>query len=133
MDLERMRAFCLKLPGTTEDIQWGNDLLFRIGGKIYATACLEPAPTSQASAKQSSARLSLKCTPEEFAELTEQDGIVPAAYVARYHWVSLERWDALSDGEIERLIRDSYEMVRAKLPKRVREKLAAKKQRLRRG
>ena len=133
MDLERMRAFCLKLAGTTEDIQWGNDLLFRIGGKIYATACLEPAPTSQASAKQSSARLSLKCTPEEFAELTEQDGIVPAAYVARYHWVSLERWDALSDGEIERLIRDSYEMVRAKLPKRVREKLTARRQRGRRG
>src|SRR5437773_11971308 len=118
MDLERMRAFCLKLAGTTEDIQWGNDLLFRIGGKIYATACLEPAPTSQASAKQSSARLSLQCTPEEFAELTEQDGIVPAAYVARCDGVGLEGWDARGDGESERLIRGSRETGGAKRTKR---------------
>lgn len=110
MDLDRLRAICRRLPGTTQDIQWGNDLLFRIGGKIYASSCLDPA---------SPARLSFKCAPEEFAELTEKDGIVPAAYVARYHWVTLERWDALSDTEIERFIRNSYELVRAKLPKKL--------------
>ena len=123
MDIEKLRAFCLALPGTTEDIQWGNDLLFRIGGKIYAAASLDPA---------SSSRLSVKCTPEEFAELTERDGVVPAPYLARYHWVALERWDALSQREIERLIRDSYEMVRARLPKNVRDGLAQKKIRTRR-
>jgi len=115
MDLERIRAICRKLPGTTHDLQWGDDLLFRIGGKIYATSCLNPAFP---------ARLSFKCTPEEFAELTERDGIVPAAYVARYKWVTLERWDALSDQEIERLIRNSYQLVRAKLPKKLTAKIA---------
>jgi hypothetical protein len=29
--------------------------------------------------------LSLKCTPENFSELTERQGIVPAPYSARYH------------------------------------------------
>lgn len=124
MDLELIRAFCLKLPGTTEDIQWGNDLLFRIGRKIYASACLDPAAP---------VRVSFKCTPEDFAELTERQGIVPAAYVARYYWVSLERWDALSDREIEKFVRNSYEIVRAKLPRNVRERLAGKRQRRRRG
>ena len=118
MDLERVRAICRKLPGTTQDLQWGDDLLFRIGGKIYAISCLNPAVP---------VRLSFKCTPEEFAELTERDGIVPAAYVARYHWVSLERWDALRDQEIERLIRNSYQLVRAKLPKKLTEKIAKKR------
>ena len=118
MDIEKIRRFCLGLPGTTEDIQWGNDLVFRIGGKIYAGASLDPA---------SPIRLSFKCTREEFAELTERAGIVPAPYVARYHWVALERWDALGEREIERLVRDSYEMIRAKLPKRALEKQAQKK------
>jgi len=117
MDLERVRDICRKLPGTTQDIQWGDDLLFCIGNKIYATCCLDPAAP---------VRLSFKCTPEEFAELTERDGIVPAAYVARYCWVSFECWNALRDQEIERLIRNSYQLVRAKLPKKLRGKPARK-------
>lgn len=118
MDLERLRAYCLKLPGTTEDIQWGNDLLFRIGGKIYAAASLDPG---------SKVRLSFKCTPDEFAEMIERDAIIPAPYVARYHWIALERWDALSTGEIERFVRGSYELVRAGLAKKLREKLTKRK------
>ncbi len=111
MDIETVRRFCHTLPATTEDIQWGNDLLFRIGKKIYAGASLDAA---------SSVRVSFKCTPEEFAELTERDGIIPAPYVARYHWVALERWDALPAAELKRRIRESYELVRDKLPAKVR-------------
>lgn len=118
VDIEKIRKFCLGLPDTTEDIQWGNDLLFRVGGKIYAGASLDPA---------SPVRLSFKCTREEFAELIERAGVIPAPYVARYHWVALERWDALGDREIEGLVRDSYEMIRAKLPKRALKKPARKR------
>src|SRR5207247_6677335 len=102
MDIETIREFCLSLPYATEDIQWGNDLLFRVGSKIFAAVNLEPSPHP---------RLSFKCTPEEFAELTEQDGIIPAPYVARYHWVALERFDALPWAETKRLIRQSYDLV----------------------
>lgn len=122
VDIEKIRRFCLALPGTTEDIQWGNDLLFRVGGKIYAGSSLDAA---------SPTRLSFKCAPEEFAELTERDGIVPAPYVARYHWVALERWDALSEQDIKRVVRDSYEMIRAKLPRSFRDKMTRKKARRR--
>jgi predicted DNA-binding protein (MmcQ/YjbR family) len=118
MDIDWIRAYCLALPHTTEDIQWGNDLLFRVGRKIYASVCLDPA---------SPARLSFKCTPEEFAVLIEQEGIFPAAYVARYHWVSLERLDALPREELKRRVRDSYEMVLVRLPKTVKERLGSGK------
>ena len=69
--------------------------------------------------------MSFKCTPEKFAELTEQDGIVPAPYVARYHWVALERFNALKDAELKSLIRNSYDMVLAKLPRKVTDKFVS--------
>ncbi|MBI2679946.1 MAG: MmcQ/YjbR family DNA-binding protein [Candidatus Solibacter usitatus] len=114
MDIESVRRFCHTLPATTEDIQWGDELLFRIGRKIFAMASLDAA---------ASVRLSFKCTPEEFAELTERLGIIPAPYVARYHWVALEQWDALPAAELKRRIQESYELVRDKLPAKVRARI----------
>ncbi len=110
MDIEAIRSYCLSLPHVTEKIQWGNDLLFRIGGKMFAVVVLDEA---------SPVRLSFKCAPEKFAELVELENIIPAPYAARYHWVALQSWDALSKTEIKDLISNSYDMVLAKLPKKV--------------
>lgn len=99
MDLDSIRNHCLSLPHATEDIQWGNDLLFRISGKIFTGISLDP-PHS----------LSFKCTPEKFDELIELDGIVPAPYTARNKWVMFVRLDALNAPEIRRLIKNSYEI-----------------------
>ena len=115
MDIESIRTFCLSLPHVTEDIQWGNDLLFRIGGKIFAGVGLEDAKGG----------LSFKCSPEKFAELTEVEGIDPAPYTARYHRVMIRSWDALDAAETEALIRESYRMVYEKLPKRVKSQFAS--------
>lgn len=117
MDHESIRAFCLSLPHATEGIQWEDDLLFRIGNKMFTVLALNPSH---------GVCLSFKCTPEMFAELTERDGIIPAPYVARYHWVALERFDALPDAELESLIMNSYDMVLAKLPAKVRARLQVK-------
>ena len=114
MEVETIRQLCLSFPHVTEDIQWGNDLLFRIGGKIFVGVSLSPGAEGQ---------FSFKCTPEEFAELIERDGIVPAPYVARYYWVSIERDGVLTVAEFRRFIRNSYDMVSAKLPARVRKQL----------
>jgi predicted DNA-binding protein (MmcQ/YjbR family) len=67
--------------------------------------------------------LSLKCTPEEFAELTEKPGIIPAPYLARAFWIALEDEDALPVRETKRLIRQSYDLVVAKLAKKTRASL----------
>lgn len=108
MTLESIRKFCKRLPHVTEDIKWGHDLCFLIGGKMFAVASLDTAEGHC---------VSFKCTPEEFAELVEMSGIIPAPYMARNHWVTMERFDALRDAEIEDYVRKSYDMVKAKLTK----------------
>jgi predicted DNA-binding protein (MmcQ/YjbR family) len=111
MDIEQVHAHCLSFPHVTEQVLWGNDLVFKIGGKMFAVIGLDPA---------SDHCMSFKCTPEKFAELVEEDGIVPAPYVARYHWVALERFNALSERELKALLRTAYDLVLEKLPKRAR-------------
>ena len=104
MTVESIRRFCLSFPHATENLQWGDDLCFKVRGKIFTILDLNSVPP----------RLMLKCTPERFAELVEQQDIVPAPYVGRYKWVSLERLDALPWTEIADLIEQSYGMVAAK-------------------
>ena len=114
MDLEQIRKYCLSLPHATERVQWGNDLLFCIGEKMFAVAGLDAGyPT----------KLSFKCTPEKFAELVEREGIVPAPYVARYHWVALEDLDALDKKELKDLLKNAHQLVHDKLPLKIRKKL----------
>lgn len=114
MDIESVRKFCLSLPHVTEDVQWESDLLFRIGNKMFAVVALDAATDH---------RMSFKCTPEVFAELTEREGIVPAPYVARYHWVALERIDALPEPELKELLRNAYQLIIEKLPRKSRAQL----------
>lgn len=113
MNIEEIREFCLSMPHATEDVKWGKDLCFCVGKKMFTVIGLEPGKTVG----------SLKCTPEKFAELIERNGIGPAPYVARYHWIGLERLDALEDGEFKELIEKAYELVYEKLPKKVRDEL----------
>ena len=111
MDIEQVHAHCLSFPHVTEQVLWGNDLVFKIGGKMFAVIGLDAA---------SDHRMSFKCTPEKFAELVEKDDIVPAPYVARYHWVALKRFSALSEKDLKTLLRTAYDLVLEKLPKRAK-------------
>ncbi len=107
MTLDAIRRLCRALEGTTEDIKWGSDLVFSVGGRMYAVVNLEPPHT-----------LAFKCTPEAFAELVERDGIVAAPYLARAMWVQERQiGDALERHEIERLLATSYALVSARRPK----------------
>jgi predicted DNA-binding protein (MmcQ/YjbR family) len=117
MDIEQLRKICLAFPGASEQIQWGDDLLFKVGGKMFAITPLILAPVY----------LSFKVTPENFAELTERPGIIPAPYLARAKWVALESRDALAPSELAPLLRASYDLVVAKLPRKARESLAVSK------
>ena len=114
MTIEAVREYCLSLPHATESIQWGNDLVFKVGGKMFAVTVLEPARVW----------ISFMCTPEDFAELTERPGIIPAPYSARYHWVALESKDALTNSELKDRLRESYDLVFTKLTKKARAALA---------
>jgi predicted DNA-binding protein (MmcQ/YjbR family) len=117
MDPSWIRDLCLSFPAVTEHVIWGSDLTFKVAGKMFAHTVLEPAPVW----------LSFKASPENFYELTERLGIIPAPYLARAQWVALETKDALSSAELGALVRDSYDLIVAKLPKKTREALSARK------
>jgi predicted DNA-binding protein (MmcQ/YjbR family) len=122
VNVDWIRDLCLSFPHTTEQIQWGDDLVFKVAGKIHAITVLRPAKTW----------LCFKVSPEKFSELTERPGIIPAPYLARAKWVALETKDALPPDELRILLRDSYDLVVAKLPRKAREALAHGKSRARR-
>jgi predicted DNA-binding protein (MmcQ/YjbR family) len=115
MTLTKLREYCLTFPGATEQIQWGADLVFKVGGKMFCVACTEVAPNV----------MSFKCDDETFAALCERDGLIPAPYLARAKWVAIERWDTLSDRELKPLIGEAYRLVKEKLPKKTQASLEA--------
>jgi predicted DNA-binding protein (MmcQ/YjbR family) len=117
MTIDVVRTICLALPAVTEDIKWGSDLVFSVGGKMFTVVNTERPHT-----------LAFKCTAEMFAELTERDGIIPAPYLARAMWVQ-ERsvGDVLDRRELKELIAASYELVVATLPKSKRPGATSKK------
>jgi predicted DNA-binding protein (MmcQ/YjbR family) len=117
MNIDELREICLSFAGATEQIQWGDDLVFKVAGKMFAVTPLVPGYNW----------LSLKASPESFAELTERPGIVPAPYLARARWVAIETPNVLDAAEVATLLRTSYDLVVAKLPRRTRENLASAK------
>ena len=112
MTIDTVRSICRALPKVTEDIKWGHDLCFIVGGKMFAVVNMEP-PHS----------IAFKCTPETFGELVERPGLIPAPYMARNMWVQeQELGETLDRRELEALVKASYDLVVAKLPKRLQPK-----------
>jgi predicted DNA-binding protein (MmcQ/YjbR family) len=100
----------MAFPGATETVQWGNDLVFKVGGKMFAVAPLEPSGVC----------VSFKCSDEDYALLVEKPGIIPAPYLARAKWVGLEDPEAIPAKELQQYLAQAYELVKAKLPAAVR-------------
>jgi predicted DNA-binding protein (MmcQ/YjbR family) len=119
---ERVREFLLTLPHVKETVQWGDHLVFwagdkAIGGKMFAM--LDLGGTGKGV-------VSMAAGAEGMAELLEREGIVPAPYLARAHWVCVERWDALDWPEWMELLKRAREIVHEKLPAKTKAALGMK-------
>lgn len=112
MNVETLRKICSSLPAVTEDIKWGNDLVFSVGDKMFCVASLEP-PFS----------CSFKVSDDEFDELSNQNGFIPAPYMARAKWVLVTDATRLNKKEWEQYVKQSYELIKSKLTKKFRAKL----------
>lgn len=112
MNAAGLEKICLALKGTTTDIKWGADLCYSVGKKMYCVTGLDD-----------SFRASFKTTPELFGELTERDGIEPAPYVAKHHWVFVTKPSALTAAEWRRFVELSYQLVKDKLPAKLKKAL----------
>jgi predicted DNA-binding protein (MmcQ/YjbR family) len=112
MDIEFIRKYCSSLKGVTEDVKWGNDLVFSIGGKMFCVVGLEP-PFG----------CSFKVSDEEFEELSTTPGFIPAPYMARAKWVKIDREGRLAQAEWKKYLLQSYNLVKAKLTKKQKQEL----------
>jgi predicted DNA-binding protein (MmcQ/YjbR family) len=104
--------FCRSLPEATEDIKWENHLVFSVGNKMFAMFDVDDGEP-----------IRFKVDPAEYPVLIQQPGISSAPYLARASWIRVEDSSVLPREMLEDLLRDSYHLVAAKLPKRTRERL----------
>jgi predicted DNA-binding protein (MmcQ/YjbR family) len=112
MDHTQLEQLCFNLKGTSTDVKWGNDLCYLIGGKMYCVTNLDQPM-----------KVSLKVQAEEFWELTEREGVNPAPYMSRNHWIFIEKSKAFTAKEWKHYLQQSYELVYAKLPKKIKMKI----------
>jgi predicted DNA-binding protein (MmcQ/YjbR family) len=112
MNIEELREFCLGLPGVTEDIKWEEHLVFSVADKIFCLTGLDPP-----------LQVAMKVPEDQFDELTQTDSIVQASHFARRQWMTILDESRFSRAEWEHYIRQSYDTVAAKLPKKKREML----------
>jgi predicted DNA-binding protein (MmcQ/YjbR family) len=112
LNIEELRKLCLCLPGATEDIKWGADLCFLVGDKMFCVASID-APHS----------VSFKVTDEQFDEMLTKQSIIPAPYLARNKWVSIQEWGGLTDIEWKTYVKQSYSLVKAKLTRKLQKEI----------
>ena len=110
MNIEELREFCLSLPAVTEDIKWEEHLVFSVAGKIFCLTGLDPP-----------LQVALKIPEDQFDELTQTGDIIQASHFARRQWITVLDESRFSRAEWEHCIRQSYHLVKSKLPKKVRE------------
>src|SRR5271156_3875323 len=114
MDAERVREYLLRLPHVVETMQWGANLVFwvgdkALGGKMFALLNLDD---------DHKAVLSFASGPERYAELLETEGVFPAPYLARAHWVAIQDWRVFPSSELEEWLRLGHRLIYAKLTRR---------------
>jgi predicted DNA-binding protein (MmcQ/YjbR family) len=119
MDAEQVRAIVRKLPHMQETVQWGETLVFWVGdkvvgGKMFALVNMEG---------DGKAVMSFSAGPERYSELLEREGIIPAPYMARIHWVAIQHWQAIEPRELSALLANAHSLTFAKLPRRTKDML----------
>ena len=114
MDIEAAKQLCRSFPGCVEDVKWDENLVFTVGAKMFAITQVDASADA----------VSFKVEDERFLELTDRPGIVPAPYLARAKWVQVQGAAKLSDAEAVALLRRSYELVFAKLTRKLQREIA---------
>ncbi|CAM5316813.1 DNA-binding protein OS=Streptomyces antimycoticus OX=68175 GN=SANT12839_079110 PE=4 SV=1 [Streptomyces antimycoticus] len=113
MKPDDVTAHCLALPGAAEDFPFGDSpAVYRVGGKIFALLSEGAVPP----------RVSLKLPPDEVLAMHAQrpDTVLPGYHLNKRHWVTVLLSGGLEAEEVRELLGQSYEIVVASLPRRLR-------------
>lgn len=111
MERDELLSYCLDKPGAWEDEPWEGDVVAKVGDKIFAFLGMDGG-------------VGLKCghnrdEADEWLARYPDDASV-MAYIGRSGWNDLATGGAIPDDEIFEAVDASYDLVVAKLPKRLR-------------
>lgn len=115
MNIEELREYCLSKKGVTEHFPFDEvTLVFKVLGKMFVLTGLERTPP----------QVNVKCDPEKAIELREEyDGLIYGGYhMNKRLWNTIE-YSTLPADFIKAQIDHSYDLVVAKLPKRLQTEL----------
>lgn len=113
MTIDVLQGICQTLPAVTQDLKWDNHLCFNVGGKMFMITSPDEVPVSA----------SIKVSDEDFDELADKDGFMPAPYLARYKWIFVDNIARLSPKQWQHYIANAHRLVAKKLPQRVKKEL----------
>lgn len=111
MSPEALERTALALPGAVVSVQWGDERVYKVGGRIFAIT--DAAAT----------RLSLKVTDIAYEVLVETGQARPAPHLARAKWVRFDDVAALDDEETADWLVTAHRLVAAKLTRAARKAL----------
>lgn len=113
MNVEELQKICKKFKAVTEDIKWQHHLCFNVGDKMFLITSPDEVPVNA----------SFKASDEDFEMLCSKEGFIAAPYLARYKWVHVDDINRLSKKHWEHYLKQSYELISAKLPAKKRKEL----------
>ena len=114
MNIEEYREYCMAKPGVTEEFPFDQQtLVFKVMGKMFALCDVDLFQS-----------VNLKCDPDKAVELRERyEGVNPGYHMSKKHWNTVEMDGSIPDNLFREWIDDSYNLVVAKLPRKLRDQL----------
>ncbi|MCC5921065.1 MAG: MmcQ/YjbR family DNA-binding protein [Cyclobacteriaceae bacterium] len=114
MNIASYRNFCLSLKGVTEEFPFDeNTLVFKVMDKMFTATDVDTFES-----------INVKCEPEYAEELrASYSAVLPGYHMNKKHWNTLLMDGSLTDDEVYGWIKDSYDLVVAKLTKKEKELL----------
>lgn len=115
MHMEQLREWLLSFSGVTEEQPFGPEVVvYKVRGKMFALVDYDSVPQT----------MNLKCDPERALDLRDvHEAIRPGWHMNKRHWNTLALDGSLKAALVTELVRHSYDLVVASLPRLVREKL----------
>jgi predicted DNA-binding protein (MmcQ/YjbR family) len=113
MTRDELLAYCLAKPGAWQDEPWEDDVVVKVGAKIFAFFGMASNPT-----------VGVKCgasrevADEWLARYPGEASVMP--YIGRSGWNSLRLGGVIPDDELLEAVDASYDTVVSKLPKKDR-------------
>jgi predicted DNA-binding protein (MmcQ/YjbR family) len=104
---EAFDAACRALAAATMDVQWGDDRVYKVGGRMFAIVSPDR-------------RCSLKVTEIAFEALVAAGRARPAPYLARASWVMFDDLADVDAAEMTDWLATAHALVAARLTRRQR-------------